>query len=154
MRCTERRKKSSLRSTSHGVMHSGPRMSPRIKQRQSRLTKFFFILLKRQMNVAKSKMKSKNLLPDHFRQYFWDSPFSGRELIDWPEHTIERVLEYAQWKDVRLLREIVGDKAIRDVIISSRKLSPRTVNIWSILLRIPRSKISCFRKPSHMMPLG
>ena len=154
MRCTERRKKSSLRSTSHGVMHSGPRMSPRIKQRQSRLTKFFFILLKRQMNVAKSKMKSKNLLPDHFRQYFWDSPFSGRELIDWPDHTIERVLEYGQWKDVRYLSEVVGDKVIKNVVIASRRLSPRTVNLWSLLLGISRGKTFCFQKPSHPIPLG
>ena len=46
------------------------------------------------MSNSKSKMKSQSLLPDHFRAYFWDSRFTGRELLDWPEHTIERVLEY------------------------------------------------------------
>ena len=53
------------------------------------------------MNDAKSKMTSEELLPDHFREYFWDTPFTGRELIDWPEHVIERVLEYGQWKNIR-----------------------------------------------------
>jgi hypothetical protein len=43
------------------------------------------------MNDTASSMKSKNLLPDYFRQYFWDTPFTGRELVDWPQHTIERV---------------------------------------------------------------
>jgi len=40
------------------------------------------------MKNTKLTIKSKHLLPDHFRQYFWDSSFSGRELIDWPELAI------------------------------------------------------------------
>ena len=106
------------------------------------------------MNDAKSTMKSQNLLPDHFSAYFWDSRFTGRELLDWPEHTIERVLECGQWKDVRFLRGLVGDKAIKNVVISSRRLSPRTVNIWTILLKISRRKTFCFQKPSHPIPSG
>jgi hypothetical protein len=100
------------------------------------------------MSNSKSKMKSKSLLPDHFSAYFWDSRFTGRELLDWPEHTIERVLEYGQWKDIRFLREIVGDEAIRSVVKSSRRLFPRTVNLWTILLNISRRETSCFQKPS------
>ena len=46
------------------------------------------------MNNAKLIVKSRSLLPDHFSAYFWDTQFTGRELLDWPEHTIERVLEY------------------------------------------------------------
>ncbi len=53
------------------------------------------------MKDTKLSIQSKQLLPDHFREYFWDMPFTGRELIDWPEHVIERVLEYGQWKDIR-----------------------------------------------------
>jgi hypothetical protein len=61
------------------------------------------------MDDARSTMKSDNLLPDHFGAYFWDTRFTGRELLDWPEHAIERVLEYGQWRDIRFLRGIVGD---------------------------------------------
>ncbi len=104
------------------------------------------------MNDVKSRMKSPNLLPDHFSAYFWDTRFTGRELLDWPEHAIERVLEYGQWKDIRFLRGIVGDKAIKNVVISGRKLSPRTVNLWSILLDIPKRETACFQKPSHPIP--
>jgi len=89
------------------------------------------------MNNAKSSMKSQSLLPGHFRAYFWDTRFTGRELLDWPEHAIERVLEYGQWNDIRFLREITGDQAIIKVVKSSRNLSPRTVNLWKILLNIP-----------------
>lgn len=99
-------------------------------------------------------MKSGNLLPDHFSAYFWDSRFTGRELLDWPEHTIERVLEYGQWKDIRFLRGIVDDEAIRSVVKSSRRLSPRTVNLWTILLNISRRETSCFQKPSPPILLG
>jgi len=88
------------------------------------------------MSNVKSIVKSQSLLPAHFSAYFWDTRFTGRELIDWPEHTIERVLEYGQWKDIRFLRGIVGDEAIRSVVKSSRKLSSRTVNLWTILLNI------------------
>jgi hypothetical protein len=88
------------------------------------------------MNDVKSVMKSECLLPSHFRAYFWDTRFTGRELLDWPEHAIERVLEYGQWTDIRFLREITGDQAIADVVKSSRNLSPRTVNLWKILLNI------------------
>jgi len=89
------------------------------------------------MKNSKSTIKSVVLLPGHFSAYFWDTRFTGRELLDWPEHTIERVLEYGQWMDIRFLREITGDQAIADVVKSSRKLSPRTVNLWKILLNIP-----------------
>jgi len=106
------------------------------------------------MNDAKSIVKSQSLLPDHFRTYFWDTRFTGRELLDYPEHTIERVLEYGQWKDIRFLRGIVGDEAIKNVVKSSRELSLRTVNLWTILLSIPRREASCFQKPSHLIPIG
>ena len=106
------------------------------------------------MSNTKLIVKSLSLLPDHFRAYFWDTRFTGRELLDWPEHTIERVLEYGQWKDIRFLREIVGDEAIRSVVKSSRRLSPRTVNLWTILLSISKRETSCFQKPSHPIPTG
>ena len=106
------------------------------------------------MNETKLILKSSGLLPEHFRIYFWDAQFTGRELLDWPEHTIERVLEYGQWKDIRFLRGIVADEAIRNVVKSSRRLSPRTANLWAILLNIPRREISCFQKPFHPIPAG
>ena len=97
----------------------------------------------------KSMMKSERLLPDHFSAYFWDTCFTGHELLDWPEHAIERVLEYGQWMDIRFLRGSVGDEAIGNVVKSSRRLSPRTVNLWTILLDIPKRETACFQKPSH-----
>jgi len=107
------------------------------------------------MSNVKLIVKSQSLLlPDHFSAYFWDTRFTGRELLDWPEHTIERVLGYGQWKDIRFLRKIVGDKAIRSVVKSSRRLSPRTVNLWTILLSISKRETSCFQKPSHPIPTG
>ena len=105
------------------------------------------------MNDTKSILKSQRLLPDHFRVYFWDTRFTGRELLDWPDHTIERVLEYGQWEDVRFLRQIIGDEAIRKVVKSSRRLSPRTANLWAVLLSIPRREISCFQKRFHPIPI-
>ena len=53
------------------------------------------------MSNVKSIVKSQSLLPVYFSAYFWNTQFTGRELIDWPEHTIERVLEHGQWKDIR-----------------------------------------------------
>ncbi|MBW2741284.1 MAG: hypothetical protein JRE64_21130 [Deltaproteobacteria bacterium] len=38
------------------------------------------------MNDTKSILKSQRLLPDHFMAYFWDTRFTGRELLDWPDH--------------------------------------------------------------------
>ncbi len=104
------------------------------------------------MSKSKSIVKFQSLLPDHFSAYFWDTRFTGRELIDWPEHTIERVLEYGQWKDIRFLRGIVGDETIRNVVKTSRRLSPKTVNLWTILLSISRRETSCFQKPFHLIP--
>jgi len=106
------------------------------------------------MTNAKSEIKSQSLLPDRFRVYFWDTSFTGHELINWPMHTIERVLEYGQWKDVRFLRKIVGDETMRSVVKSSRRLSPRTVNLWTILLDISKRETSCFQKPSPPIPIG
>ena len=106
------------------------------------------------MSNDKSKLKFQSLLPGRFRVYFWDTLFTGRELLDWPEHTIERVLEYGQWKDIRFLRGIVGDEAIGSIVRSSRRLSPRTVNLWTELLDISKGETSCFQKPSPPIPVG
>jgi hypothetical protein len=102
--------------------------------------------------LSQNLMKSDCLLPEHFRVYFWDIPFTGREFLDWPEYSIERVLEYGQWKDVRLLREIAGDQAIANIGKTSRNLSPRTVNMWAILLNISKRDTTCCQKPFPRIP--
>ena len=91
-------------------------------------------------------------MPGRFRRWFWDIEFTGDELRTHPFFAVERVLQHADWSDIRWLRERIGNEFVSEVIRKSRRVSRRTATLWALLLDIPHEDIACFREPS-LIPL-
>ncbi|HSG43611.1 MAG TPA: hypothetical protein VLA72_10700 [Anaerolineales bacterium] len=89
-------------------------------------------------------MTRKNGLPNEFRTYFWDYPFSRISLGKDRNLIIRRLLSNGSWDAVRWLRKEVGDRELREWLIShqGRGLSPRQLRFWGVLFDLPSRKVN------------
>jgi hypothetical protein len=77
-----------------------------------------------------------------FERLFWDypagsvGPGADRDLV------VRRVTAEGGWREMKLLRSRVGDRAIRDVIerTDARGLSPQRIRFWQLVLGLPARK--------------
>lgn len=75
---------------------------------------------------------------------FWDA-----EEIDLQKHSayvIARVLDYGDWKDVKILRTIYSDAEIIDVIKKRRGLMRQTGKYWAVIFNLPLEEIACLKR--------
>ncbi|MCA1808438.1 MAG: hypothetical protein LC725_03095 [Lentisphaerae bacterium] len=75
---------------------------------------------------------------------FWDVDISTVDLSAHPEWLVERVLEYGDLDDVRLLIAYFGQDAFLDLVSSSRYSSRKTMCFWREILK--QEGRSCTRK--------
>ena len=71
-------------------------------------------------------------------RYFWDNDVSS---ITWEQHKnfiIRRILQYGDFQSLRWLRKQLGDKELRNWIITykGRGLTPRQIRYWALILNI------------------
>ncbi|MEW6666932.1 MAG: hypothetical protein AB1512_17150 [Thermodesulfobacteriota bacterium] len=79
---------------------------------------------------------------------FWDCDYSQ---ITWTGHRdliLSRVLSSGTWEAVRWLRKTLGDKELREYIVAcrGRRLSPRQLRFWELILGIPHRTVSAWLK--------
>lgn len=91
-------------------------------------------------------------LPDFLRPYFWEVDFAQLRLPEREVYVIERILEYGGDQAIRWLKETFPPETLADVVRRSRRLSPNTANLWSLVLDIPRDQILCLSTPFPLMP--
>jgi len=70
-------------------------------------------------------------LPSHLQPVFWDTTLDDIDPDVHEAFVIERVLEYGDAESIRWLWQRYGRQAIRDVVQTSRRLSARTLSLWS-----------------------
>lgn len=75
--------------------------------------------------------KGKNVLPG----LFWDTDTSRLDLQQNKEYIIERVLELGDEKAVSWLVSCYRRSEIKKVLGSSRRISRKSANYWSLVLR-------------------
>lgn len=90
-------------------------------------------------------------LPSFLRPFFWDIEFDQLRLPGRESYVIERLLEFGDDQAVRWLRATFPDELIGHVVRTSRRISPNTANLWSLVFDIPREAIACFSTPSLLM---
>lgn len=86
-------------------------------------------------------------LPKSFYRYFWDIDFKKLDSCKKPQYIIQRLLEMGDEKAVRWLRKNFDEKEIAETIKKRRGFSPKTVNFWAYILKIPPKEIVCLQKP-------
>jgi len=87
-------------------------------------------------------------LPKFLQSCFWDVDFYKLNPQKYPYFVIERILEYGRKKDIDWLAKNFPKSAIKETIISSRFLSPKSANFWALILNLDRDKVLCLKKSS------
>ncbi|MBI3913339.1 MAG: hypothetical protein HY327_04030 [Chloroflexi bacterium] len=87
-------------------------------------------------------------LPTFLKPYFWETDLARISRRRHASYIIERVIEYGDDRAIRWLRQNYAPAQIARVVRMSRTISPNTANLWALMFKIPRGKITCFSKPS------
>jgi hypothetical protein len=69
------------------------------------------------------------------RAFFWDSDLARLDLQENKEYIIERVLDLGDDKAVRWLFSNYPRSDIEEVLAASRRISRKSSNYWSIILK-------------------
>jgi len=85
--------------------------------------------------------------PAFLKKYFWDIDFNKLNVSERSTYVIERILEMGDEKAIRWLLKTFPKRVIKNVIVSSRGLSPQTGSFWSLVLNINQKEILCLQKP-------
>ncbi|RJQ54704.1 MAG: hypothetical protein C4530_16855 [Desulfobacteraceae bacterium] len=89
-------------------------------------------------------MKSANIKSIFDPVFFWDA-----DEIDPRKHApyvISRILDFGDFEEVFVLRNLYSDEDIEQVIRTRRNLSPRTGKFWAIKFGIPLHEVTCLEK--------
>jgi hypothetical protein len=90
-------------------------------------------------------------LPFFLKKYFWDIDFNTLDLKKDHFYIITRLLEYGNIKAIRWLFKNTSQSKIKETILKSRELSPKTVNFWNLFFNLDKSKIQCLKKSYRKM---
>jgi len=90
-------------------------------------------------------------LPSFLKKYFWNVDFSELNLEEDSFFVITRILEYGDIKSLCWLFKHTNRIQIKEVVIKSRELSPKTANFWSLFLNLDKNKILCLKKSYQKM---
>jgi hypothetical protein len=84
---------------------------------------------------------------------FWETSY---DTIDWDKkarYVIERVVTYGAMSDWNAIRAYYGMDRIRDEMLQSRDLDPKTLNFLRCIFDIPKEKFRCYNiiqsNPGH-----
>lgn len=92
------------------------------------------------------------MIPEEQRKFFWDTdPLA----LDEERHNffiIERLLELGDDDAIRWVVRKYPGEAIMDVLRNSRRLSPRTANLWRLYYGLRKDEIRCMNTPSVPLP--
>lgn len=83
-------------------------------------------------------------LPLSLSSYFWDVDPQAVDAERNATFIIERILEYGNTDAIRWLARAFSQKDIINTMTASRRLSPRSANLWAILYNVPREQLRCF----------
>jgi hypothetical protein len=85
------------------------------------------------------------MIPRGLRQFFWDIDIVSFNPQDYPEYTIERILELGDSEAVEWLQDQFSEDIIKDVIRTNRRLSKKSANFWALVYHIPSQEVSVLR---------
>lgn len=85
-------------------------------------------------------------IPIHLNHLFWDVRVDSFDPFKYPAYAISRILELGDESDVGWMRQNFSEDEIKRVLMSSRSLSRRSANFWSLIYGIPRHEIAALER--------
>jgi hypothetical protein len=76
------------------------------------------------------------MLPQNLKKFFWDTPLESIDRRGNKEYVISRLLELGDEPAVRWLEEVYALDELRHTVKTSRLLSPKTKNYWSLKFHV------------------
>lgn len=86
-------------------------------------------------------------LPGFLKQYFWDVDFKSIDLQKSKILILKRILEIGDIKAVKWLIKHYSKEDIKNLILTSDDLTPKTANFWAFYLQVDPKKIPALKKP-------
>lgn len=74
---------------------------------------------------------------------FWDVDLGSIDMELNSRYIIQRVLEYGEYNDWKLILEHYGIKVISDIATTLRTLDPKAVSFISAITNIPKEQFRC-----------
>ncbi len=84
-----------------------------------------------------------NKLPEFLKVYLWSANSDNLEKEKNKSYIIFQLLEFGDKEAVRWVFEKYSIDEIANVLKSRRGFSQKTVNFWSLILKIPKSEMIC-----------
>jgi len=85
-------------------------------------------------------------IPQFLEKYFWDVNFLELNIEKDSQFIIERILENGDKKEIQWMKNNFSSEQIREMILNSKNLSPKSVNFWRHIYNLDKSKILCLKK--------
>ncbi|MEO0006255.1 MAG: hypothetical protein RJA20_451 [Bacteroidota bacterium] len=84
---------------------------------------------------------------------FWDTDYNSIDFENKARYVIERVVMYGTLSDWRIIQARYGMDRIRDELLQSRELDPRSLSFLSCIFEIPKEQFRCWKyiqsNPGH-----
>ena len=87
-------------------------------------------------------------LPEFLSLLFWEAEAEAIRIEHNAEYIIERVIEYGDDRAIAWLLSAFTREKIISAVKASRRISPNTATLWSLVFDIPKEEIACLSKPS------
>jgi len=93
-------------------------------------------------------------LPLFTKKYFWDVDFDALDFKKYRTFILKRILDRGDTKALNWIRQNYTNKEIKELILSTRDISPKTATFWADYLKINHKKVPCLQKPYSRIQFG
>ncbi len=88
--------------------------------------------------------KKQITINDFSKHLFWDVDIELFDLDKYPEQMTSKVLEYGNFNDWKLLRDLYGNDKIKAIVLTLRSIDDLTLNFLSIYFKIDKTEFRCY----------
>jgi hypothetical protein len=82
------------------------------------------------------------MIPSNLQSLFWDTNLDTFTPEAYPDYTILRVLEVGDEAAVLWLRQTFAESEIRRVLMTERRLSPKSACFWALVYGVPSREVA------------
>lgn len=92
------------------------------------------------------KIKNSVKIPANFKKYFWEIDFDKLDFKKNSDYVAVRLLEYGNPYAIKWLFKNISSKKIKEALLKTRNLSPKSANFWAFYFNIDKNKLKCLNK--------
>ena len=87
----------------------------------------------------------RDMVPRHLQSLFQDVNLDTFVPEAYPDYSIFRVLEWGDEKAVAWMRQVFPEVEVRRVLLTERRLSPKSATFWALIYKVPPDAVAALR---------